>query len=89
MNDEGNKSRLERLESRVSGLDAILRGDPQTGKGGLVSLADRTGEAVFGNQNSPGVIADVEDIKKTIWKATGGLAVFMAILELILRILIH
>lgn len=63
-----------KLRLKVEQIDGILRGDPSTGKGGLVALTEKNAEALYGHESNPGgLIKDVSQLKRVLWLCTGGL----------------
>lgn len=74
---------LQKLRTEVDNHDSILRGQPGTGKGGLVNAVENTSQAVFGKPGSPGLIEQVGAIKKLIWMGAGGVLTIKLVWELV------
>lgn len=86
MDDESKRTRVD-----VDRHEFMLRGDPVTGKGGLISVVDKTSDLISNEQHGLVVQNErlrqrVEELEKWRLKVAGGLAVFVVLLEIIIKV---
>ncbi len=61
------KDEAAKLKSDVEAHDEILRGNRQTGKGGLVPFVTYIGTLVIGPDEKSGLVSRMVRIERTIW----------------------